>query len=107
MQFRAGRRGEEAPVRPRPLIVRVTDDETREKLHKDARKLSQIPEYRRVFISHDLTWAQREEERRVEKELREEAERKTTEAVAQGKKGKFLVVGQRGRRRMVWTDRVE
>ena len=57
------------------------------------------------FVSQDLTWAQREEERKVEKSLREEAEKKTMEAVENGKKGKFIVVGQRGRRRMVWTDR--
>ena len=107
VQFRAGRKGEEPLTKPRPLIIKVTDDETREKIHKNARRLSQVPEYRRVFIAQDLTWAQREEGRKIERELREEAERKTAEAAAQGKRGKFLVVGQRGRRRLVWTDRVD
>ena len=58
-------------------------------------------------MSQDLTWAQREEARKEEKQLREEAERKTEEAKKEGKKGKFLVVGQRGRRRIVWTERME
>ena len=105
VKFRAGRKSEEPDAKPRPLIVKITDDEKREKIFRDARVLSRIPEYRRVFVSQDLTWAQREEVRKVERELREEADKKTKEAVESGKKGKFILVGQRGRRRMVWTDR--
>ena len=41
------------------------------------------------------------------KKLREDAKRKTEEETAQGKKGKWLVVGPRGRRRLVRTERVE
>ena len=64
-----------------------------------------VPALKSVFVSQDLTWAQREEARKEEKELRELAEKKTEEAKKDGKKGKYLVVGQRGRRRVVWTDR--
>ena len=107
VKFRAGKRSEESEQKPRPLIVKITDDETRERIYKDARKLARDSEMKRVFVSQDLTWAQREEARKEERRLRDEAERKTEEARKDGKKGKFLVVGQRGRRRIVWTDREE
>ena len=77
------------------------------RLLKDARKLSRIPQLKTVFIAEDMTWAQREEARKMERELRDEAERKTKEANEQGKNGKFFLVGPRGRRRLVWTDRTE
>ena len=105
VKFRAGKRKEGEGEKPRPLIVKISDDETRERIFKDSRNLARVPELRSVFVSQDLTWAQREEARKEEKELREVADRKTEEAKKEGKKGKFLVVGQRGRRRVVWTDR--
>ena len=105
VKFRAGKRKEGEGEKPRPLIVKISDDETRERIFKDSRNLARVPELRSVFVSQDLTWAQREEARKEEKELRELADRKTEEAKKEGKKGKFLVVGQRGRRRVVWTDR--
>ena len=77
------------------------------KLLQDARKLSRIPELKRVFIAEDMTWAQREEARKMERELREEAERKTNEAKNDGRVGKFILVGPRGRRRLVWTERTD
>ena len=51
--------------------------------------------------------AQREEARKEEKQLRELADKKTEESKNEGKRGRYLVVGQRGRRRIVWTDRVD
>ena len=107
VKFRAGKMNEGDGLRPRPLIVRIADDEVRERIFREARNLSRIPRLKSVFVAQDLTWAQREEARKEEKELRELAEKKTEEAKKEGKKGKFLVVGQRGRRRMVWTDRVD
>ena len=104
-KFRAGKKIDGG--KPRPLIVRIADDENRERVYRDARKLARIPALRSVFVAHDLTWAQREEARKEEKELRELAEKKTEEAKNEGKRGKYLVVGQRGRRRVVWTDRVD
>ena len=107
IKFRAGRKNEGNDQRPRPLIVHVKSEEDRMRLLKDARKLSRIPQLKTVFIAEDMTWAQREEARKMERELRDEAERKTKEANEQGKNGKFFLVGPRGRRRLVWTDRTE
>ena len=85
--------------------MRIGDDEARERILKDSRKLARSPAFRSVFVAQDLTWSQREEARREEKELRELAEKRTEEAKNEGKRGRYLVVGQRGRRRVVWTDR--
>lgn len=107
VKFRAGKRSEEATAKPRPMIVRVTDDETREMLLKNASRLMRTDNMKRVFISPDLTWEQREEARKVEKKLREEAEKKTEEAKNEGRAGKYVVTGQRGRRRIVWWQERE
>ena len=104
IKFRAGKKTG-AGDKPRPLIVRIGDDEARERILKDSRKLARSPAFRSVFVAQDLTWSQREEARREEKELRELAEKRTEEAKNEGKRGRYLVVGQRGRRRVVWTDR--
>ena len=103
VKFRAGKKPEEG-ARPRPLIVKVKNEEKRERIRKNARLLSRTEEWKTVFISEDLTWQQREEARKQEKSLREEADRKTEEAKKEGKKGKFRIVGPRGRRRMVWVE---
>ena len=108
IKFRAGKKMEgDAGSRPRPLIVQVSDDETRERIFKGARNLSRVPRMKNVFIGQDLTWAQREEARKEEKQLRELADKKNEEAKNEGKSGKYVLVGQRGKRRMVWTDRVQ
>ena len=104
VKFRAGKRSEEATAKPRPMIVRVTDDETRESLLKNASRLMRTDNMKRVFISPDLTWEQREEARKVENKLRQEAEKKTEEAKNEGRAGKYVVTGQRGRRRIVWWE---
>ena len=107
IKFRAGRKGEEPNPRPRPLIVKFKSEECREKTLRDARKLSRSENMKTVFIATDMTWAQREEARKMEKEIREEAERKNEEAKKEGKNGRWIVVGPRGRRRLVWTERVD
>ena len=85
------------------MIVRMSDDETRQMLLENARKLARKDEWKRVFISPDLTWQQREAAREEERKLRLEAEKKTEEAKNEGRGGgKFVVVGPRGRRRVVW-----
>ena len=105
VKFRAGKKGEaNGGARPRPMIVRVSDDETRENLFRNARMLKRSDEWKAVYISPDLTWAQREEERKVEKRLKEEAEEKTEEAKKDGRTEKFIVVGQRGRRRIIRVE---
>ena len=107
VKYRAGKKSEEAGAKPRPMIVRVSDDETRERLLANARKLMRVEGWQRVFISPDMTWEQREEGRKIEKELRDQAEAKTAEATNEGKKGKFIVVGPRGKRRITWKEERE
>ena len=96
---RAGRPREDA--KPRPLIVKVADDETRARIFQNAPRLSREEKTRRVFISHDLTWQQREEARKEEAALREEAAKQTEQAKKGKKRVRFIVVGARGRRRIV------
>ena len=101
------RAGKKQPDKVRPMVVRVANDDTRENIFRNARKLARSPgdEWHRVFVSADLTWQQREEARKKEKELRDEATKKSEEAKNGGKTGKFVVIGQRGKnRRVVWRD---
>ena len=58
-------------------------------------------------MAPDMTWKQREEAKKEETEMKEEAERKTEEAKKDGKRGKFVVIGRRGRKRMVWWEERE
>ena len=103
VRFRAGKKREDG--KPRPMIVRIEREETRQRLLSNARKLARKEEWRSVFVAHDLTWKQREEARMEEKKLREEADRKTQEAKNGGRGGgRYIVVGQRGRRRVVWKE---
>ena len=103
VKFRAGKKVEGG--KPRPVIVRFEDDETREQLLTHARRLARKDDWRNVFISPDLTWKQREEARKEEKKLREEADRRTEQAKNEGRTdGRYAVVGQRGKRRIVWWE---
>jgi hypothetical protein len=102
MKFRAGKKPE-GEEKPRPLIVKFTDEETRERIMSNARKLSRKDGWKTVFISPDQTWQQREEGKKVEAKLKAEAAQKTEEAKKEGRTGRFIVVGQRGRRRLTWT----
>ena len=98
--YRAGARGQ--GDRPRPLIVTIEDDDTREGILANARRMARKDEWGRVFVARDLTWRQREEVRKEEKKLKEEAEAKTKEENDKGKVGKYVVVGQRGKRWLKW-----
>ena len=98
--FRAGKKAE--GDRPRPLVITIEDDETREKIVANARRMAGKEEWKRVFVSRDLTWRQREEARNEEKKWKEEAEKKTEEENANGRVGKYVVVGPRGARRLRW-----
>ena len=102
IKFRAGKKQEGA--RPRPLVVKIRNEEKREKIRRNARLLSRSEEWKTVFVSEDLTWQQREEARKQEKALREEADKKTEEAKNEGRRVKFRVVGPRGRRRVVQVE---
>ena len=85
----------------------IEDDDTREGILANARRLAGKNDWARVFVARDLTWKQREEIRREEKKLKEEAEAKTKEENDKGKEGKCIVVGQRGRRWLKWIKNVQ
>ena len=105
VKFWAGRKVEGA--RARPLIVKVPDDETREKLFRSAPRLARNDATRRVFLARDLTYQQREEQRKVERELEDEAKKKTEEEKNGGGRGRYVVVGARGRRRIIRITTIE
>lgn len=107
LKFRAGKKKEEENAAPRPLIVRIADEETREKILEQARFLAKRDGWDKVYVAPDMTWKQREEAKKEETEMKEEAERKTEEAKKEGKKGKFAVIGRRGKKRMVWWEERE
>ena len=94
--------GKPADDRPCPLVVTIEDDETREGILANARRMAGKDEWKRVFVAHDLTWRQREEMRKEEGKLREDAEKRTKEANEKGDMGKCIVVGQRGKKWIKW-----
>ena len=103
VKFRAGKKTEGG--KPRPLILRLGDSGIREKMLRNARELGRKEEWRKVFLAPDLTYKQREEAKEEERKLREEADQRTTEAKNEGRtEGRFVVVGPRGRRRVVWWE---
>ena len=79
----------------------MADHETRARIFRNAYKLSRNDSTRRVFISHDLTWQQREDDRKAEAARKEEAARKTEQAKNEGRRVKWVVVGARGKRKVV------
>ena len=103
VKFRAGKKRDDGE-KPRPVIVRVEDDETRVSIFRNAPRLSRMDETKKVYFAPDLTWQQREEERKNESALKEEATRKTDEAKNDGRGKWYRVVGARGRRRIVEVD---
>ena len=76
VKFRLGR-WDAARDKPRPLLVRIENDEKRIQLISNARKLGSTDRWKKVFINRDLTWAQREEARKNDAKAREEAESKS------------------------------
>ena len=99
VKYRAGRPREEG-AKPRPLIVKLSDDETRLRFLSNAPKLSRIEATRHIFLAPDLTPQQREEDRKKENELKEEAAKKTEAEKNGGGEKTWIVVGVRGRRRV-------
>ena len=93
--------------KPRPLVVKISDMEKKERVLDGARKLKRKDGWQEVFLAPDLTPKQREEDKKKEEERKAEAEQKTREAVVEGRKGKYIVVGRRGRRRIVWKEEEE
>ena len=106
VMYRAGAKKNDG--KPRPLVVKVSNDITREKLLTNGNRLARKTEWRKVFVSLDLTYQQREEARKLDAQLYEEAEKKTEEAKNEGREGgRYKVVGQRGRRKEEGGRRIE
>ena len=100
------RAGKKEGDRPRPLVVTLDDDETREGFLANARRMAGKDTWKKVFVGQDLTWRQREEARKEEKKLKEDAERRTEEENTRGRVGKCVVVGQRGRKWLKWVTEI-
>ena len=100
VKFRAGRKVDGG--KPRPIVVKIADDETREKVLANARHLARKPEWKNVYVGADMTFKQREEARKRDAELWETANRMTEEAKNEGREEeRYVVIGQRGRDRRV------
>ena len=108
-KFRAGKKPEGAEAgRPRPLIVKISDDQTREKIIQKARFLGRSDDnWKQVYVGLDLTRKDREEARNKEEKMKEEAKKKTEEELKNGsrKGGRYVVAGMRGRDRwLAWRE---
>ena len=88
------------------MIVCFDEEESRAAILENARRLGRSADWKRVFISPDLTWKQREEAKKEEEELRARADKMTEEAGKEGGSGEvYRVIGQRGKRRVVAVNR--
>ena len=105
VRYRAGKKIPEA-TRPRPMVVRIEDEETREKIVTNARKLARNEDWKDVFVARDLTYKQRMEANKLEEKLRKDAEGMNDQAKNEGRVGgSFRVVGVRGKnRRVEWRE---
>ena len=65
VKFRAGKKKDDG--KPRPMVVRIEEEEMRERILSNARKLAKTEKWRRVFVAPDMTWEQREDEKKKEK----------------------------------------
>ena len=76
-KFRAGKKPAAAEAgRPRPLIVKISDDQTREKILQQARFLGRSDDnWKHVYVGLDLTRKDREEARIKEEKMKEEAKK--------------------------------
>ena len=98
--------GKPADGRPCPLVLTIDDDETREGILANARRMAGKEAWKKVFVAQDLTWKQRDELRKEEAKMKEDAEKRTKEENKKGRVGEYIVVGQRGRRWMKWVPEV-
>ena len=73
-KYRAGKKLD-GGGKPRPLVVKVSDKETREQLLQKARFLGRNDQWKNVFVALDLTSKEREDARKKEEKMKEEANR--------------------------------
>ena len=108
-KFRAGKKPEGAEAsRPRTLIVKISDDQAREKILQQARFLGRsTDDWKNVYVGLDLTRKDRDEARKKEEKMKEEAKKKTEEESKNGTRtgGRYVVAGMRGRERwLAWRQ---
>ena len=103
VKWRAGKKSDD-PNKQRPLIVKMENEEKKEKVLRNARKMKGMNEWAKVFIQPDLTYRQRVEARKQEERLKEEAGKKNEEGKNEEgeSEGEWIVVGPRGKRRVAW-----
>ena len=100
--YRAGERQEEG--RARPLVVGFRDPVIRDRVLNHCRNLSSHPTYKDLNVVADLTARQRKEE----EEMRKEAEKRNQEMTREESGNfKWIVVGPRGKRRLVKSRRTD
>ena len=93
--YRLGRREE---GRDRPLLVKFVSEEKKQEVMDNLKELRESGEerFRRVSVSHDLTWRQRERVKEVRKKALEELEEEKKEQGegSQAENFRIIVVGQ-------------
>ena len=78
--------GKTIPNKARPLLVKLTSDWDTRKIMQEKKKLKQIENYRSVYIEKDLTVEEREQNRKLRRELNEKrAEGKSRYIIKGGK----------------------
>ena len=97
------RAGKKVGDKPRPMIVRVANDETRQALLRKAHMLGRKPQWKSVYVQQDLTWKQREEAKKREQKLKEEEEEKNEQAKKDGRTGgRYIRKGWGEKRKVIW-----
>ena len=101
VEFRAGRKVEEEGARPRPLIIRIANDEARAKMLRNSGRLSRVDDWKRVFVAPEMSKDQREAAKQEEKARKGEAARLTQEAKDEERAVRYIVVGRGKSRRII------
>ena len=100
VKWRLGKKSEGTAMRP--LVVKMASEEAKERVLREGRKLKRKDEWTKVFVSPDLTYRQRVEARKQEEKLKDEAAKKNEEEKnEEEQEGEWIVVGPRGKRRIV------
>lgn len=104
VKFRAGAKTQ---GKKRPLIIKMTDEGTREAILQKAYLLGRKTGWKDIFVSPDLTKKQREEgkKKKKEKELKDERDRLNDVAKNEGRTGgEYRVRTVKGERKVVWWE---
>jgi hypothetical protein len=101
VKWRLGKKPEDTAT-ARPLVIKLASKEAKEGVLKQGRKLKRKDEWSSVYVSPDLTYRQRMEARKEETKLKEEVAKKNEEEKNdEDREGEWIVVGPRGKRRIV------